>query len=172
MACNSTILINSWIRHYIVFGMGTALKIPLVALAAMIGCTACVQGLTMNRAIYHSLEFGNDGKGNVENVEVTYDTQVVPYGTHSSFAPNHRTMYSEGFNLAVPTAATIRWTSADGKGHLVEAPMRSLVGHLDTFQGFQFYFVDDHVDIYRINAKIEGTKISNMDRTKVFSSGG
>jgi len=48
--------------------------------------------------------------------------------------------------------------------------MRSFIQDAACFHGFQFFFVDDHVDIYLVSRKYDCSKLLDVEKTKVFSS--
>jgi hypothetical protein len=125
----------------------------------------------ISRPVYHGLDVGNYGNGTVRNVIISYGSLTVPAGDmHRTLPPTHSTLISESWSVAVPEEAIIKWTSDNGRAYEIVAPMRSLVGDLDSFHGFQFLFIDDHVDIYVLHRKKTNSKFLDVERSKAFSS--
>ena len=142
----------------------------IVALALpTVGCARAE--MSMSGKTTQTFEFGNDGQGVIADPRIQYGKFIIPSRTgNNKFSPNHAATYSEGMTVPVPQTAEIRWTSADGKMHTVNAPIGKFVANSECFYGFRFMFVDDHVDVYIINRTIDCGRFLNIERTKVFSS--
>ncbi|HZR34417.1 MAG TPA: hypothetical protein VFA75_03500 [Nevskia sp.] len=144
----------------------------LSILAVACVSVACAEReATTPKPVFQRLEVGNDGVGVVQNVVIAYGALTVPAGTmHRTFSPSHMPVVSESWTISVPERVAISWTSADGQSHDVVAPMRSFIQDAACFHGFQFFFVDDHVDIYLVSRKYDCSKLLDVEKTKVFSS--
>ena len=147
------------------------LRETFLSLITSIGAACAWAGTMTTEPVFHNLEFGNDGKGVVRDVAVTYGDIRVPAGNaHKVFGPNHMATVTEVRTLPVPENATIEWSSADGQHHEATAPMRSLIQDPNCFHGFRFFFVDDHVDIYLLSRKHDCSKVLDVGRTKVYTT--
>lgn len=121
--------------------------------------------------VFQRIEVGNDGVGVVQNVVISYGTLTVPAGSmHRTLSPSHMPVISESWTISVPENVAIHWTSADGKPHEAVAPVRDFIRDAGCFHGFQFFFVDDHVDIYLLTRKYDCSKLLDVEKIKVYSS--
>lgn len=121
--------------------------------------------------IYQQFEIGNSGDGSVRNFKITYGSITFPGGTNfTEIPPVGGTSRSEGHVVQLPELAQVTWESADGLKHQVNVPARSLVRDLSHFYGWQFLFVDDHLDVYLLSKDRSSTVFSFRSAEKVFSS--
>jgi len=130
----------------------------------------CAEAAPMTaEPVFQSFQFGNRGQGVVQDVEILYGGRTLPRGVmNKTFKPSEWKLLSEAEVVPIPDEATIRWTSADGQHHQVVAPVRSFIKDAACFHGFQFVFIDDHVDIYLVQRKYDCTKILELEHTKVY----
>ncbi|GAB2801157.1 hypothetical protein [Dyella kyungheensis] len=127
--------------------------------------------LNDSHAVYQSISVGNHGVGAVHDVVIAYSGRAIPAGTIGrTMKPGPGYKVTESWALAIPEEVEIIWTSNDGQRHRVSAPLRSLVPHEDSFNGADFVFVDDHVDVYAESRKPTGSKFLDVEITKIYSS--
>jgi hypothetical protein len=150
------------------------MNLKAVCLVIALLSTACAaSGATMStNPVFQSIEYGNGGHGVVKNVAIVYGSISLPAGraSNKTLAASPLATVYEAFTVTVPESVTIRWTSADGQDHEVIAPARSIIRDAACFHGFQFFFVDDHVDVYLLNRKYDCSKVLDVERIKVYSS--
>jgi hypothetical protein len=133
------------------------------SLAAM-----CAQCTTMTtRPVYQRFEFRNGGRG-VNDVEVVYGAVTLPRGGRPRSFPYQMLTLSESEVVPIPDTATIRWTSADGLHNEIVAPVRTFIDDIRCFHGFEFRFVDDQLEIYRLKRMYDCTKLLDLERIKVY----
>jgi hypothetical protein len=118
----------------------------LVALVASCGTSAP----TRDQPMLQGFDLINGGRSDVRDVEIRYGDYVFPPGGESSVVRVQKIKglgFHQGATVSVPESAAIHWVSSDGQSHDALVPIRKWITHWDEFHGFQFIFVDDHVDV-------------------------
>lgn len=128
----------------------------------------------MNTEIFQSFDLQNDGAHTVTDVKIQYGDYVLPIGFQSPIVSVPRFKGLSGFHqtasVLVPETAKIHWKSFDNKVHDVEVPIRSLIMDWNTFHGFKFTFIDDHVELSIANHLEKPPPYGTLEYTKAYSS--
>lgn len=120
--------------------------------------------------IFQQFEIGNSGKGFISDFRLIYGDITFPSGSNFTGMPAvGGTSHSEGRIVGIPEMAHVTWDSADGLKHEANVPIRSFIKDLSHFYGWQFLFVDDHLDVYLLSKDRSSTVFSFRSATKVFS---
>jgi hypothetical protein len=138
-------------------------------------CAGCgATGGAPHGTRFQSFEYGNDGVGTITNIEIHYGGLLLPSSDsarESMHPPGfHIAPFAESQDAVIPENAVAFWTSADSKRHTATLPIRALIPDLRGFSGFEFFFVDDHLDVYLKSLGPAGAKYQEVRSTKVYST--
>lgn len=147
------------------------IKAVAIALACSMLLSGCVSTVAnTGKRIFQRFEFGNDGRGEVNDVKIQYGDLLIPTGTHRRYWPNHLTGFSETLTIPVPDTADVHWVSADGAAHDATVPVRKFVRNSSCFHGFRFFFADDRLDAYVLSRTGDCRDMQQVESALVFST--
>ncbi len=134
---------------------------------------ANADGLFEGRAVFQSIEVGNDGRTSVHGVSILYGSDELIRGpARQQYPAGNAGLYSssEGLTGVIPEQTKLHWVTEDDAAHDVTIQTRSLVRDFATFYGFRFYFVDEHVDVYLAEKVPNRSHHLSVKYSKVYSS--